>query len=150
MFSSPTGILDSLRLVETSLIMLTVFVAGVQGEDSGMLGCHKMNTGSVVDVELFAAFTLVKILGIRCDHLKYDDGRICNTQLSACKKIDNHNGDQATRRPHILCSIYQRSVIWGLWRKLYNCSRHHFRARKCHIKHAPLIFLSISNRLTAI
>ena len=39
---------------------------------------------------------------------------------------------------------------FGLWRKLCDCSQHHFRARKYLIKRALLTILSISNCLAAV
>ena len=48
-------------------------------------------------------------------------------------------------------SYFARSAFthFGLWQKLYNCSRH-LEARKCLIKRDLLTFLQISNCLAAV
>ena len=58
-----------------------------------------------------------------------------------------HNGDQAARRPHILCSICVHS--FGALRKVY-CSWHHFTASPCVLSFAFLTVSPTSNRLAAI
>ena len=47
---------------------------------------------------------------------------------------------------HIYC-VRSAFTHLRLWRKLYDCSKHKFRARKCLIKRTLLTFSSISNRL---
>ena len=65
----------------------------------------------------------------------------------------HHNSDQAARRPHIVFDLHL--LIWGSGKSstivdCSDCSWHHFRSRKCFIKHALLTFLSISDRFAAI
>ena len=73
---------------------------------------------------------------------------MCHEIADKPRQEYHHNGDQAARRPQILFDL--RSLIWGFWLKLYDCSLHHFRARKYLIKRALLTFSSISNCVAEI
>ena len=50
---------------------------------------------------------------------------------------------------HIYCVLSVFTHL-GLWRRLYDCSRHYFRARKSLIERALLTLSSISNHLAAV
>ena len=79
--------------------------------------------------------------------------------ITVCLAIRVQNCDKINKvittmvnRPLDDCTYCARSRIihLGLWQKLYDCSWHHFRARKSVFKRDLLILLSISNHLSVI
>ena len=60
----------------------------------------------------------------------------------------HHNGDRATWRSHILCSICFYS--FGASAKLYDCSLHHFTTTQCILKCVQLTFSATYNWLAEI
>ena len=74
------------------------------------------------------------------------DGQLLSVYFALwlLKHGHHYNGD---RRRYIVFDW--RSLIWSFGEKLYECSMRHFRARKCLIKRALLVFSYISNCLAA-